>query len=92
MELIIIAAIAILLCEKDTFMRLSHTLPDGKLHMLHEAAALHGCFQQHIVIGTDNFLSVGKSYSLMSCLCAEAFLLQLVQHHAVIPKAIAYDD
>ncbi len=60
--------------------------------MLHEAAALHCGFQQHIVIRTDDFLSVGKPNSLMPDFCAEAFLFQPVQRCAVIPKAIAYGD
>ena len=47
----------------------------SKFHMLYETAAPHGCFQQHVVIGTDDVLGIGKPDSLMSGFSTETFLL-----------------
>lgn len=61
-----------------------------QFHMLHEAAALHGCLQQYIIIGTDDFPGAKKPDSLMPGLGTEAFLIELMQFCALILKAVAY--
>ena len=63
-----------------------------KFHMLYETIGVHGCFQYYIIIWMDDFLRIGKPDSRMPYFSAEAFLLQPVQRHAIILKAIANDD